>query len=147
MTWLLQHFYWGNITEKSWDFLIPIIRFQKLLRRFRLVWIVEIETILAVGHLFWSLFLCSTRDWVFDRLVSFTTEIRKITLTNKSFSVLVKRTSLIAISVRFPDITIIIIIAQTVTLLAPFYDVHLTFIKSLCSLVVSTRNSYLKLRR
>lgn len=147
MTWLFQHFYWSYITKKAWNFFIPIIGFQKLLRRFRLIRIIKIKTILAVGHLFHSLLLRYACNLVFDRLVSFTTEIRKITLTDETLSILIKGAFLIAVSIRFSDITVIIVITETITLLAAFNNVHFTFIKSLRSLIVRTRNSDLRLRR
>lgn len=102
---------------------------------------------MAVGHLFLSLLLRCAWDLVFDRLVSFTTEIRKITLTDETLSILIKGAFLIAVGIRFSDITVIIVITETITLLTAFNNVHFTFIKSLRSLVVSTRNSDLRLRR
>jgi len=147
MTGFFEHFYWCDFAEQPWNLFVPIVRLEKLFWRFRFILVEVVKTILTICHVLLSFSHVGFLVQLLDGLVSFTAKNWKITFPDHTSTTLAWWAKfLIAVYVGLSNVAKVIVVRETVTLLAAFRKIQFAFVESLGCLVVGVWYSNDRLR-
>ena len=142
MARLFQHLYRRLLIKQSWDLLVPVVRFEKLLWRLRFI-IMIVKKILTIHHPFLPLNGYPFLITLLSRLICLTTKHRQVTMTNHPPTILISYVLfLVTICIWLSDVTTFILIVWYAITLTTFCIVQLTLFHWLGCLVVYVWDSY-----